>query len=305
VSWYRLDPVLDRTGTLAGQVLTIGTDGAPSRSLDLAPESFASGPVNGVVVTGEDDGSLSHLRLLDIERGCATAVADEADVIRSAVLAMDGRTLYEHRVGRATRADLGIWRRSPGGRTEQVLGGLAPDPRLGRTFVTTLVVAPDGQLTASSCAPAGCRVRVLDPESGTVSLVRDIGTGLGTAGGLLVARAACAGLPCPVVAVDLASGHRTTLAPQAFAAALGGLTGDQLVVEMARDRVAVIGLTGGPVIPMPGSGLPLARGSTATAGAEGRPGSVPLVPRDWSGGRGIRFLDPNGSPQRSNPGAAR
>ena len=44
-AWYRLDPVLDRSGTLAAQRLTTGIAGRPSRHLDLAPESFASGPV--------------------------------------------------------------------------------------------------------------------------------------------------------------------------------------------------------------------------------------------------------------------
>ncbi len=77
-----------------------------------------------------------------------------------------------------------------------------------------------------------------------MTLVRDIGAGLGTVGGSLIARAACAGLPCPVVSVDLASGRRTTLAAGAFAAAIGGLAGDRLVVETAADQVAVVDLTG-------------------------------------------------------------
>ena len=106
-AWYRLDPVLDRTGTLAAQRLTAGIAGQPSRQLDLAPESFASGPVGGLVLAGEDDGTVSRLRLLDPARGCATAVADEPAVIRSAVLDPDGRSIVEHRVDRTTRADLG------------------------------------------------------------------------------------------------------------------------------------------------------------------------------------------------------
>ena len=305
MTWYRLDPVLDRTGTLAGRTLTIGMDGAAGRSLDLAPESFASGPVNGMVLTGEDDGTASHLRLLDIARGCATALADEAAVVRSAVLASDGQTLYEHRVDRTTRADLGVWRQLLDGGTERVLAGLAPDRWLGPTFVTTLALDLGGRLTVSSCAPAGCRVRVLDPASRAVTLVRDIGAGLGTVGGSLIARAACAGLPCPVVSVDLASGRRTTLAAGAFAGAIGGRAGDRLVVETAADQVAVVDLTGAGVTTSTGRGVPLARGSTAAAGAEGGPGTVPLVPRDWAGGRGIRLLDPDSSPSRPHPGAAR
>ncbi len=304
-TWYRLDPVLDRTGTLAGRTLTIGIEGAAGRSLELAPESFASGPVNGIVLTGEDDGAASHLWLLDVVRRCATVVTHEADVIRSAVLAQDGRTLYEHRVDRATRADLGIWRRSLRGGADRVLAGLAPDRLLGPTFVTTLVLAPDGRLTVSSCAPAGCRVRVLDPASGAVTLVREVGAGLGTAAGSLVARAACAGLPCPIVAVDLASGRRTTLVVEAFAAAVGGRAGDRLVVEAAGSQVVVMGLAGAGLATMTEPGMPLARGSTATAGAEGLPGTIPFVPRNWPGGTGIRLLDLDGPSAHPHPGAAR
>ena len=151
-AWYRLDPVLDRAGTLAAQRLTAGIAGRPSRHLDLAPESFASGPVGGLVLAGEDDGSVSRLRLLDPAHGCATAVADEPAVIRSAVLDPDGRSIVEHRVDRATRADLGIWRRTIGGSAVRMLDGLGPDPELGPTFATDLVVAADGRLVVSSCA---------------------------------------------------------------------------------------------------------------------------------------------------------
>lgn len=304
-TWYRLDPVLDRTGTLAGRTLTIGLDGEVGRSLDLAPESFASGPVNGLVLAGEDDGAASHLRLLDVRRGCIVAAADEADVVRSAVLATDGQTLYEHRVDRASRSDLGVWHRTLGGVAERVLDGLPPDGRLGPTFATTLALSTDGRLVASSCAPAGCRVRILDLASGTMTLVRDVGAGLGTVGGSLIARAACAGLPCPVVSVDLASGRRATLAERAFAVAIGGLAGDRLVVETGRDEISVVDLVGTGVTRTSGPGLPLAAGSTATAGAEGRPGTVPLVPRGWHGSTGVRLLDPDRASSRAQAGAAR
>ena len=304
-TWYRLEPLLDRTGTLSGRTLTLGIGETAGRSLVLAPESFASGPVSGIVLTGEDDGTASHLRLLDVARGCATAVAEEADVIRSATLAADGQTLYEHRVDRMTREDLGVWRRSLDGGAGRVLAGLAPDRRLGPTFSTTLVLAADGRLTVSSCAPAGCRVRVLDPASGAVTLVREVGTGLGTIGETLIAREACPGLPCPVVSVDLASGRRSILAAWVFAAAIGGRAGDRLVVETAGDRFAVVELAGAGVTRMAGPGMPLFRGSAATAGAEGPPGTIALVPRDWSGGRGIRLLDLDGSPSRPQPGASR
>ena len=89
-AWYRLEPALDATGTLAGMRLTVGIDGTAGRHLDLGPESFASGPTGGRILVGEDDGALSRLSALDAVRGCSMAIAEEASVIRSAVMAPDG-----------------------------------------------------------------------------------------------------------------------------------------------------------------------------------------------------------------------
>ena len=58
-----------------GMRLTVGVDGTAGRHMDLAPESFASGPAGGLVLVGEDDGAVSRLslagpgaRLLDGDR---------------------------------------------------------------------------------------------------------------------------------------------------------------------------------------------------------------------------------------------
>jgi hypothetical protein len=292
-AWYRLDPVLDRSGTLAARRLTTGIAGGPPRQLDMAPESFASGPVGGLVLAGEDDGAVSRLRLLDLTRDCATAVADEQAVIRSAVLDPDGRSILEHRVERTTRADLGVWRRSIGGSAVRVLEGLGADPELGPTFVTDLVVATDGRLVVSSCALEACRVRVLDPATGDVVLLRGTGPGLGVTGDDVVVRAACPGLPCPVEAVDLATGRRATLAERAGAAALGGPAGADLVYEAAGDRVAVLGIsTGRRGAARTAGGVPLPAGSTASAGAEAPPGRMALAPGGRPGPTTMRAFDP-------------
>lgn len=292
-TWYRLDPVLDRAGTLAAQRLTTGIAGRPSRHLDLAPESFASGPLGGLVLAGEDDGSVSRLRLLDPAHGCATAVADEPAVIRSAILDPDGRSIVEHRVDRATRADLGIWRRTIGGSAVRLLDGLGPDPELGPTFATDLVVAADGRLVVSSCAMDACHVRVLDPATGTIDHVRGTGPALGVTGGSLVVRAACPGLPCPVDAIDLVTGRRTTLAEDAGQAVLGGPLEANLIFEAAGDRVTVLGVaTGRLAAALEAGGAPLRAGSTATAGAEAPPGRVALAPRGRPAPTTMRAFDP-------------
>ena len=177
-AWYRLDPLLDERGSLTGQRLTVGLVGGPARHLVLAPESFASGPVDGrLVLVGDDDGAESRLRLLDVARGCETAVDREAEaVIRGALLAPDGSAVWEHRVNRVTRADEGIWRRPVAGDpSERVLPGLPANGRFGPTFVTELSWAADGRLGISSCGERACRTRVMDPATGSYGRVRGYG----------------------------------------------------------------------------------------------------------------------------------
>jgi hypothetical protein len=294
-AWYRLDPVLDRRGVLASMRLTVGTAGAATRWVALAPESFASGPVGGLVLAGTDDGTASHLRLVDPGRGCASAVADEAAVVRSAVLAADGRSIYEHRVDRRTRTDLGVWRRELGaggaaaGTPVRVLAGLPADGAHGRTFTTELLVAEDGRLVVSSCGLEACRERVLDPSDGTVAEAAHVGSALGVDGGRLIARDACAGDPCAVIAVDLATGGRQVVLEGAYAASVDGGT---LVYELAGGRVASLELaTGRRSGPVDAGGVPIRRGSLALAGADVPAGSVALAPGGRPTGTAVRVLD--------------
>ena len=207
-AWFRLDPLLDPTGTLAGQRLTAGRGGA-RWTADLPPESFASGPSRGGVLVGDDDGHRSRLRVLDAARGCWTMIATEAAVIRSAVRTSDGGVVRAP-CGPGTRADLGVWRRDlASGRPDavRVLPGLAPDLALGPTFATDLQLAGDGRLVVASCAERACRTRVLDPVTGGVAEVDGPGPVAGVAGSRLVAVAPCDGLPCRLEAVDLATGR--------------------------------------------------------------------------------------------------
>lgn len=294
-SWYRLDPVLDRQGALVSMRLSVGLAGTPGHWLALAPESFASGPVGGRVLAGTDDGAASHLRLVDPARGCATAVADETAVIRSAVLAPDGASLYEHRVDRRTRADLGVWLRglapdgSVAGRAVRVLPGLAADATHGRTFATELLVADDGQIVVTSCGQEACRVRVLAP-SGAVAQVDGVGPALGVDDGRLVARDACLGDPCGVVTVDLATGMRRVAVEAAMAAALDA---GALVYEVAGGGVATLELaTGRRSGPLDAGGAPIRRGSLALAGVGVPRGTVALAPGGRPSSMGLRAFDP-------------
>ena len=282
-AWYRLDPRLDETGSLVGQQLTIGLVGGPTRHVDLAPESFASGPVDGMVLVGEDDGTGSRIRLLDVSRECETDVGREARaVVRGALLAPDGSAVWEHRVNRVTRVDEGIWRRPVAGDgSTRVVPGLPADDRFGPTFVTELSWAADGRLGVSSCGERVCRTRVIDPSTGRVDAFEGTGPLVGIHEDRAVVHGACAGLPCPIEAVDLRTGRRTVLEEEAGLASLTGSGAGSLVFETAAGELTVVDLGSGRRSRVNAAGglMPMRRTSAATSGAETPGGAVLIAPR--------------------------
>jgi hypothetical protein len=282
-AWYRLDGVLDASGTLAGQRLTLGLIGGRARMLALPPESFASGPVGGRVLVGDDDGSRSRVRLLDVPRGCATEIATESAVIRGGLLSPDLGTIWEHRVDRGTRADLGVWRRSTTtGAATRVLAGLTADDRHGPTFATELRRAPDGRLAVSSCGELACRTRIVDPASGQVDAVDATGPALGVVDGGLLAYSDCPGYPCPALEVDPATGRREVVEPAAGPAAVAGIDDATLVIDDG-DALVILDVRGrGRRLVGGAAGLtPVRGGSGASSGADLPPGWVLLA----AGGR--------------------
>jgi hypothetical protein len=241
-AWFRLDPRLDRQGALQGQRLAFGINrDRTSRRMDLPAESFAAGPFGAIVLVGTDDGAASRLEAVNVEAQCSWPLATEAAVIRRATIDPAGATLYESRVDRATRADLGIWARPLDGSRPpiRVLDPIEPDERFGRTFATEFAWDLVGTSVAvSSCGELACRTRVLDPGSGVIRTVAepDLGMPVGLAGDALVSYAACPGVPCPIVATDLASGTRTKLT-EAGSSAVTVMTpdGPRLVHEVIAD----------------------------------------------------------------------
>ena len=223
-AWFRLDASLDRTGALEGQRLALGMDGNRSSGvMDLPPESFAAGPFGRIVLVGADDGAVSRLEAVDVARGCSWTVAEEADVMRRATIDSGGATIYELRVDRATRADLGIWARPLDGSSPAVLvlAPIDPDDRFGRTWTTEFAWDVSGRVLAvQSCGEAACRTRVIDPAGGPPRILAepDLGAMIGLDGDLLVTYAACPGFPCPILAVDLRTGTRRMLTDAAAVA---------------------------------------------------------------------------------------
>lgn len=217
--WYRLDPVIDGDGVLHGQRLSVGLDGErTARSLVLGAESFAAGPFGRVVLAGSDDGAASRIQAIDVASGCAWVVGEEPSVIRRATIDPAGAFIYEIRVDRASRTDLGIWRRPMDGRSAArlVLAPLSADGRFGRTFTTEFTWSLAGdRLAVQSCGEVACRTRVIAPLGGPpVTLDSpDLGPLVGLDGDRVVTYGACRGLPCPIVSTDLRTGHRLELAP--------------------------------------------------------------------------------------------
>ncbi len=294
--WYRLDPMLDAKGSLVGRTLTAGR-GSVRWTAELPPESFASGPVGGRVLVGDDDGRRSRLRLFDTGRGCWTTVATEASVIRSALLTADASGLYEHRVDRATRRDLGVWQRD--GRapnaTRQILPGLDSVAEYGPTFSTTLLLADDGQLAVSSCGERACRTRVVDPATGATSRASGTGPAAAVLSGRLLVLEACDGLPCPVRSIDLASGESSALGA-AMGSAVLAAGGSGLVVFPGERGLRIATTRGAAAISdVPGSsGLaPVPRTSTSESGFEAPRGRVAVAPGGSVADPAlVRLLDP-------------
>jgi hypothetical protein len=224
--WFRLDPVLDADGGLQSQRLIVGLDGDRSAwRLDLPPESFAAGPFGRIILAGSDDGAVSRLQAIDVADGCASPIGDEAAVVRRATVDPAGAFVYEVRVERAGRADLGVWRRAidTSSPAVRVLPPLAADARFGRTFSTEFTWDLSGErLAVQSCGEDACRIRVVTSNGGpTVRLEQpDLGLLVGLDGDRAVTYQACRGLPCPVVSTDLRTGERQVLAPDAGLAVL-------------------------------------------------------------------------------------
>ena len=112
-------PATRRSGALAGQRLVVG----PARSRragDARPaDRKRSRPVRSATWSSSatTTGPSSRLSALDVGRRLRAAPLDTtADVIRRATVSPDGSTVYEARVARRDRADLGIWSRPLDGR---------------------------------------------------------------------------------------------------------------------------------------------------------------------------------------------
>jgi hypothetical protein len=249
-TWYRIDPVVDSAGELTGQRLALGR--VADRSwfgLELAVESFASGPSGGLVVVGDDDGRRSIVRLVDVAGRCATVVHDDPDVVRRAILEASGEAIVEFRLQREARADLGVWRRPlDGSPARRILDPLPANARIGLVFSTELAWSADGRrLVVTSCGEAFCLARIVEPATGRVVTLDEAGIGepIGLIGDELVAYGACPALPCRIVSRSLATGRTRALTEVAGLATVAPTGGGVVVFEATADgRLASVRVDG-------------------------------------------------------------
>ncbi len=277
-TWFRLDPALS-DGIRTGTRLAVGSlPGDSPRVLELEAESFAAGPFDGAVLVGTDDGRESRLALLDVAAGCTWSVGSSSDVIRRATLSPDRATIFEFRVDRDSRADLGVWRRPTTGAApaSRVVGPIEADERFGLTWLTSLSWSEDGGVLAiQSCGEVACRTRLWDPRSGGLRQVADprLGDLVGVTTEHLVAHGSCRGLPCPLLSVRLADGWVQALARTAGNATMSRATDGRPVAVFERDPdghdLREVGLDGGDLraIEGPTDGRRLVAGIDRTDGA--------------------------------------
>lgn len=226
-AWFQLDDAAPEADTLTGYVLRAGRIGVKATvEIALPPEAFAEGPYDGAVLFGQNDGERSTLEMVDVDSGERRVIVESSAVLRRAIVDVDGDVVYALVLDQETRAELGVYRfdlsRTDAARLEDgelVLPGM-PREKVGQelfgpTFATLLAVErSSGALVVQSCGEILCRARSVDLASGALTVRDEIGQGemLGVVDGTLITYEAGNGLPCKVIAIDVATGAARTMA---------------------------------------------------------------------------------------------
>ncbi len=164
VAAFNIEQRLDASGALAGYTLVAGTLGGPTTSLDLAPLGWASGPVNGKVLAGSDDGHSTSISVVDAGTGIATPIATTKDIAWRGVL-LNGNAVLTM-LSRTDRSDLGLFELDLASGTLTPVAKAPGAPAFGTTWSTELYPSLDGAtLAAQDCAPGTCRTRYYDTRS--------------------------------------------------------------------------------------------------------------------------------------------
>jgi hypothetical protein len=277
-AWWRIVDRLDANGSLAGRTLFAGVGGATNLTLELAPESSASGPVGGLVTVTSDDGRFSDVHLVSAVEGCSWQLHRSQDVVRSAILDRGDGSVIAHLVTRETRVDKGTWRLSgmdPDASLALILAPLAPQADLGLIWATELQLDKGGKhLAVQSCGETGCLTRIVTLD-GRAAVARvggaEQGSLVGLAGDRVVTWAHCQGLPCSLQAWRPGAARPHTLVDLAAGATITGDDRYLLAVLDEAGRATRMDLAGGSAKRIEGIAageLPVAVGADAYSGFE-------------------------------------
>jgi hypothetical protein len=299
-AWWRLTERLDSNGLMIGRGLVLGQGGAVRFTLQLSSETLASGPVGGLVALTTDDGTASEVRLVSIDKVCSWTVRRSSDVVRGAFIDPSDGSVVGHALGRETRADLGTWRYSTTGAAPTlILGPIDPDALGERVFGTDYRLdTKTKRLAVQSCSDVACVTRLVDlgdAASRVTVIAGPQGQVIGFAGGKLLTWDRCEGLPCGILAWDIASGTSALVVDRAESAAVTE-DGELLVAVKSSIRGRAVRLAVGRDSEVLIMGIALeeqllAGGVTGFAGFEAAPDEVALAIT-------------NGTPRAFRPAAA-
>jgi hypothetical protein len=157
---------------------------------------------------------------------------------------------------------------------------MVTDARFGPTWRTELGWTDDETLVVGSCGEVACRYRLLSADDGAVTTIADprLGAFVGLAEGHLVVHAACRGMPCPLISVDVVERERHTIHEAAGIAVMGR---DEAGRSVVVHEVGLAGVSlrsvrpdgaGGRLLPAAPRGLRLVGGPAWAGGATERPG---------------------------------
>jgi len=278
-AWWRIVDRLDANGSLVGRTLFAGRDGATNVTLELAAESSASGPVDGLVTVTSDDGRFSDVRLVSAVEGCSWLLHRTLDVVRSAILDRSDGSVIAHLVTRETREDKGTWRvtgMDPDASLALVLAPLAPQPSLGPIWATELRLDKTGKhLAVQSCAEAGCLTRIVSLTGPAAEVAKvgglEQGSLVGFTGDRVITWAHCQGLPCSLQSWRVGVAKPETLMDLAAGATITG--DDRYLLAILDDtgratRLDLAGKSGQRILGVAAGDLPVELGGQAYAGFE-------------------------------------
>jgi hypothetical protein len=234
---------LDAKGQFIGRFVAVNAPGR-ALTLNLPVESSVSAPVGDALVYTQSLGANSEVHVIDLATGCDSVIARASGTVRSAILGATGDAVYVHSVTFPFRSDAGVTRFAlDSGTAAQVVPALADDARFGLTFATQLGWSTDGAtLSVQSCGEQACRTRLLNAATGSIATFDAPGQGqiIGVTPAHLVTYDGCLGLPCSVISTDLSSGAITSLADEAWSAALVPTVGGPVVqIETAAGTIEV------------------------------------------------------------------